>query len=706
MAKIQTYRQQTSVSGLPTGVGNAPEGIGMVALGNAIQSASQDVVAGRAFTAARREEEARIVEAKREEQAQVAANTELMSARSEWLTRLQKHKADAPAGAANFTDSLLEEFDADLSTRLERAQTPQAKQYLRQQLSQVRLGLQQDAMTFEAGSIVDHKAGQLASSVDAARTAVEFRPQDFDVVAAEQGRAIIASGLPAEIQAKMTDDALDALSSSAVSGMIRSNPYGALVELNNERSQNTAIRALSFDDRQRLRGAAEAEIRSREVESRDARSRLRTDLNARVEDAQAAYLHGMEVDDPPSRADFLTAYPSDQAKDAERDYNAFAAIQRIGADLKVAARLPPQEQAELLAARAPAQVEGAADQIKAYDILASHIANLNRQLEADPAAYVAAYDPATRTAAAAMGQQMTPDTVDAYATASLSAQAVHGVTSPKLLTEGQAQQMGERLKLTGNGADVVGAIQAERDMWGRHWPRALTEASPKLNPVVQVMALETPITGSAAGPTLSMDPVPAARLATVAAMTKEDLGKLMPESVRMADIETEVQAQLADFSQTLIGAAGAESQLVQISDAATKLAASYVVGGDSATAAAERAANEVLLSRYTVGEFGGSFVRFPIGVDSDLVLEGLRGVSRQVVDVLETDYDEVAWRTLPDDTGLLLTDRATGRPVANADGKPYLLAFSQLAQFGVNGREAARRMSEAAAEAGGMGNVP
>jgi hypothetical protein len=164
--------------------------------------------------------------------------------------------------------------------------------------------------------------------------------------------------------------------------------------------------------------------------------------------------------------------------------------------------MSPAEQQALLTERAPKGGDGAADAIKAYDVLASRISQLNHQLVEDPAAYAATYDPSTREAAVAFGQQPSPENAQAYAESSLAAQDALGAPQPKLLTEGQSHAMSSRLALTGNGEAVVQAIGSEAQMWGRYWPQALAEASPKLNPAVQVIAL-------------GMDPVPAARLATV-----------------------------------------------------------------------------------------------------------------------------------------------------------------------------------------------
>lgn len=670
MPTIPMYEQQTRASGAGLGPGPTDAGRGLAAVGQALEGVQNDQFRLRALE-----------QQKREEQSVVAANDTLMQARSSWMNQLEQRKQSAEPGAPNFTPQILSDFDKDASARLETAQTPKARNYLKERLDQVRLGLQEEALKFEAGAVVKQKVDTLTQSADQARTAADFRPQDFDHIVLDQKTAIANSGLPREQQIELVQKHTYAIADAAVTGMIRRDPYAALKELNNEQSQIPAMRSLDYHDRERLRKEAETEIRQRKAEAREAQTAAREALNDRVADSETAYLAGIPVNNPPSRSEFLAAYPADRRDEAERRYAAFTNIQQVGADLQAATRMTLEEQNQLLEERRPKQVEGAADAMRAYKVLAQHVAGLQKELDKDPAEYVEAYNPTVKSASNALSANPSADAAQAYAQASVSAQRALGVIQPRLLTEAQAHAMSQRLKLSGNGEDVVQSIAQERAAWGRYWPQALSEAAPKLNPAVQVIAL-------------GMDPVPAQRLASVASLKPEELAKVLPPNVREADVKAAVQGKLQDFGETLVGLAGAEDQLARLNDAAVKLTSSYVAGGEKLDKAAQRAASEVVLSRYDIQTWRGNALRIPKGVDSGLVISGLASTSSQVLGDLKVSSSDVRWRTLPDDSGIVLEDAATNRPLAHKDGSLVTFTFDQLQQAAVNRTEDVRRLNQ------------
>lgn len=670
MPTIPTYDQRTSVSGAGLGPGPSNAGSVIEKIGGDLQGVADDQ-----FRLQNLEQQVK------ERQALVSANSTLMSARSDWLAQFEQRKQQAPAGAPNFTPSILQDFDKDSQQRIASATTPNAKTWLTQHLAQVRLGLQQDALTFEAGALTKQKTDTLAQSADQARTAAQFRPQDFDAINGAQRTAILGSGLPAEQEQELLQKHTAAIADAAITGLVQKDPYTALRELHNEQSANAAMRALDFHDRERLISEAQAEINRRKAEARENLVMARDALNERVQDAQAAYMSGIPVTNPPTRDDFRAAYPADHRIEADRRYAAFTNVAQIGADLQAATRMTPAEQDDLLASRRPTQEEGAALQLQAYNVLAGRIASLQKSLAKDPAAYVANYNPGVVSAATAFSQAPSPQTAQAYVQASTGAQQALGVTQPRVLTEPQAHAISDRLKLDGNGADVVQSIAQEKQLWGRYWPQVLSEAAPKLNPAVQVIAL-------------GMDPVPAARLATVAALKPEQLAKVLPTNVKSTDIKAAVRDQLQDFSATMIGHAGAEDQLGRLTDATTQLASSYVAGGASLKEATKRAANEVVLSRYDVTQWRGNSLRIPKGVDTDLVRSGLTAVSGQTLRELGVSSGAVQWRTLPDDSGVVLEDAATNRPLARKDGTLVSFGFDTLSQAAVNRNEKARQFEQ------------
>jgi len=171
---------------------------------------------------------------KAEERAAVWANDQLMGVRSRWLEELQKRQESAEGAAAGFTLQTLTDFDAQADEIIKQAPTEASRNWLKDRLGALRLSLQQDALAFEAQRGVEFKVDGLERAVDAARTAAEFRPQDFATLAAEQRAAIEASGLPADAQAKLTQKSVGAIAAAAVQGMIRRDPYAALRLLNTD----------------------------------------------------------------------------------------------------------------------------------------------------------------------------------------------------------------------------------------------------------------------------------------------------------------------------------------------------------------------------------------------------------------------------------------------------------------------------------------
>lgn len=660
MPRIPGYEQQTRVSG--AGLGGRSDALETAQIiGRGLEDVAINAERLRAFE-----------QRKREEEALVAANDDLMDARSSWLTKLKERKEAAEEGAPDFTPTILADFDADTEERLQRAKSPAARQHLQDRLGQVRLALQEDAMGFESQSRVTQRAGQLDNSLNSGRTAAEFRPQDFAQIYAEQSLAIQNSGLNATQQRAAIEKSQRDLSSAAVSGMIRANPWVALKELNNEKSKNPAIAALHFDDREQLRNAAESEIRSREADANETRSRARQLLADRVADAQASWLNGADYQNPPTREEFVSAYPADQKGEAERAYNAFSAVQKVAGDLKAMTRMGPAERASFVAKSKPEGGEGAKGAFDAFNILATHAANLDRQLADDPAEYVANYSPGVRTAGLALAKDPSAETMQAYATESLGAQRALGVTQPKILTDAQAQAVGERLKPTGNGEASVAAIAQEAAAWGRYWPQVLSEAGPKLPPAVQVISL-------------GMDPVPAARLASISSMKGEDFAKIIPDGTTETRIRKDVSGTLRGLTASFLGWSGGEEGAALFVDQTTKLAASYMAAGETQSKAVERAANEVVLSRYNLTRWAGNDLRIPKDKDPDLILAGLRTLSQRTLKDNGLDSDQVRWWTTPDDSGVVLKDATTGRTLTKAGGKPLAqFSYAQLQQYAVN----------------------
>jgi hypothetical protein len=90
-------------------------------------------------------------------------------------------------------------------------------------------------------------------------------------------------------------------------------------------------------------------------------------------------------------------------------------------------------------------------------------------------------------------------------------------------------------------------------------------------------------------------------------------------------------------------------------------------------------------------------LRIPRNVDDGRAIQGLRGVSADLKKTL-SHFDEMRWRTLPDDSGVVLEDRSTNRTIVRDDGTAYTFTFADLSQTAVNDNEGLRLLRQQSRE--------
>lgn len=605
MPRILPYEQRTSAQA-PLGPGPNPSAFRSSSvtggIAQALAGVADDQLQVRAFE-----------KQKAEERAAVTANEEVTSVRSRWIEELQKRQQGAPEDGAGFATSALEAFDADTAERIKRMPTQASRDWLKQRLGDVRLGLQTDAVAFEAQRGAEYKVNGLSRAIDHARTAAEFRPEDFSALAAEQVAAIRASGLNAKAQAKLSQDALTMLADASVRGAVRSDPRAALRELNDEKTSSSAVRSLTFDQRQQLRNAAEAEIHRREIEARAAQSEARQALSERVRDATAAYRLGLSFDAPPSRTEFIAALGADDGKQA---YESFTKEQQLGAAVGTLATASNEEQDALLAKFAPTGTAGVAEASERYRVLSAQTDRLRQQRNADPAAYVARYSP--RVQAVFSASQESPEAARAYATATIAEQRRLGVARPQILPKAAADSIAQSF-YSPNGEQAAALIQTERQKWGQHWPQVFGElAAKKIPPAALAIGR-------------GMEPGAATRLASVAATPMEELRKGV--DVPAATVRTEVDSATTDFMRTLDGVVGAENTYSGMRDAIERLTYSYLRQGKGTTESVQQAYSEVLGDHYAFREVNGRSFRVPVEHDA----QGLEIGAQRALNTIRPD---------------------------------------------------------------------
>lgn len=450
---------------------------------------------------------------------------------------------------------------------------------------------------------------------------------------------------------------------------ILSNPNGTAADLLPPDRRVDLLR--QAQDEQRILKARQ------EAEAKQAQAEARQRLGERVRDATAAYRLGLEFDSPPSRYDFVAVFGPE---DGNKEYTSFAKEQQLGADLRSLALMPPNEQEKLLQERVPVGTAGVAESSERYRVLSGQLQTLRRQLDADPASYVAQYSPRVESAFAA--SEESPEAARQYATATIAEQKRLGVAQPKVLPEATADEIAQSF-YTQNGEQVAALIQTEQEKWGNHWPQVFSElAAKKIPPAALAIGR-------------GMAPGPATRLASVSTTPLDELKKGV--DVPSADIRTEIDSAMTPFLRTLDGVVGAENTYAGMRDAVERLAYSYLRQGKSNNEAVEQAYNEVLGDHYAFREVNGRLFRVPTERDiPGLEIGAQRALSAVKADQLlpplptSTSNEETAitdlkraiqrrgyWVTSANgENGLALF--LDGAPVLRKDGNVYEVSWDAL----------------------------
>lgn len=313
-----------------------------------------------------------------------------------------------------------------------------------------------------------------------------------------------------------------------------------------------------------------------------------------------------------------------------------------------------------------------------------------RERNRDPLQWALQNNPDVKKAADVFVQAPTdPRARDAYVTASAAAQRRYGAASPKLLTEGQAQQVLVSLTDPTKYESVPGQVQQLAQQWGPHWPAVYTQLSKDLPPAVDVIAS-------------GVAPQTGATLARLMPVKTEDLRKsVLPDDRRT--VSQEIAAAFDPFSRSLMAtdaSAGREkgSRFVEQGE---RLALHYIGQGMAAGPAVRRAQAD-LLDRYEFVEQEGSLrdpsggvlttrpvFRVPKDHDADLVEKGADRLKQSVdpanlfpiqgmqpgpwaAEIKRRGY----WVTTPDETGLEL--HMGGFPVADKSQRKIVATWADL----------------------------
>lgn len=521
----------------------------------------------------------------------------------------------------------------------------------------------------------DVEQGQIETSLQSA--ALNYG--DPDKVAYYQNKmaAVVQSqaarkGLPAEMTQANLLKANSAMSSAVISRMTNDDPYKARSYF--EQAQG----AMTAEDQVQIDRLITREIKSRELEARQMQAIARAEVSSRIQDAQAAYLQGLDFAQPPSRQEMVNAYGGEEG--AQR-YDQMLKLQGLSADIREFATADPEQQRQIVEQYNPAPGgvagEGFREDAQMYGTAIQAITALEKEKAADPASYVAKYSPIIRDAIEGLSSG-DPAAAEAYAAATIAEQQRLGVAQPQLLSKRQVDSIALQFEMTedggSNAAEMITQLQGQ---WGKYWPDAYKQLSEKLPGAALVI-------GS------GVDEATAATLARIAPLKTEELKRGL-DSTDVSDGRATLQSALAPLRQTLAQQAGGDRTYATIDREAERLMLAYMVQGNSVEDAANKVTKALVDDKYTIK---GSW-RAPIQYDADMIERGselaLQSIAPESLSYavpagvtpefaagrVKAAIDKDGyWVTLPDESGLALY--YGGAAVLDKSGAPVTQPWESL----------------------------
>ncbi len=456
--------------------------------------------------------------------------------------------------------------------------------------------------------------------------------------------------------------------------------YGAVAGEFGMREALATLREVEDADVRRL---ALADFSRANSEFNQLRAVEQAELDSRVQDATAAYLQGLDYDQPPVLADFFQAYGGEGG----RRYEEFREIQVLGDALRSMALADPEQRIQTLAAFRPDSEgmagEGFATASRMFGTLVNAAQDMEEQLQDNPVRYITQHSPEMRALleATESGERTA---IDAYASSILEEQERLGVERPRLLSSDQASRIVSGFGRTEDGGDNAARLIASlENQWGKHWPTVFRQLQPDLPGAALVIG-----TG--------VDDATANRLARIADIKTGDL-KLGLDSLDVRDVQDRLNDEMADFRVTLVNQAGGERTFTTFYQEAERLAYSYMAERVSPRDAANKAFGALVDDRYTIRDT----YRVPKPLDAGLIERGanaelenldVESLSFERADWMDEGFatDQVRnvlrengyWVTAPDESGLVLY--VNGEAVIDRDGEFIARTWDQLAAEAAN----------------------
>lgn len=678
MAKIPVYTQGISAR---QGLGPGPTGARPIAIGGGSvigELAGSLAEVGQKYLD--------IKEKKDREDAAAWSAEQLGNARLHWTQQQIEREQNAPAGAKDYTGNLTKDFDSYADNLLISAPNDEARNYLRERLTAMKTDIVGRGMQFEARSRLNDRVDKIGKGIDQSRIAVDLDPGQYQQAIAENLATLDQLDIPEQSKVKLRDKAIQEISYAAVASRLRSQPSQVLSQLRSENGGGASdVAMLNADNRIQLRNAAEAEIKRREAEARQAAAISRAEIGFRVQDATAAYMQGLQFNNPPSAGELRAAYGPERG---QRIFEGLTQAQQYGIGVKEYATLPVDERAAWLNSKAPAvdgvAGEGFAQSSQLFGKMISDVQALDKQLVQDGAGYAIKYAPEVNAAwqgvMNATDVDSAPAAYQAYAEAVKGEQARLGVRQATVLPASYAAHIAAAFKDPANaGPKQIQLIEEMKTNWGQHFPDVFKQVAGQLPDSVKII-------GS------GVDRDTATLLSGIAQVKTEELKRPLPSS-DVTLMKNSLQEALSPFGKTFSSQAGGQSTYGSIYNEAYRGALAQMAQGKSATDAAEDMA-----ARMTANYQIDGSLRVPNQYDIDSVQEGVQAVVSSInasdlslseVQGVSGDFtDERAQAILQsatviankDETGVYLMHN--GAAILGKDGRPLEYTFEQLVGAG------------------------
>lgn len=670
--RIPVYTQQVSSR---QGLGAGPTGNLPVETGLNISGIAEGLAqAGQTYINASKRKE--------EEDAAAWSADQLSKARLDWTQQQIEREQNAPPGAPGYAGQISKDFDAYTEEIVQRAPTESARNYIRQRMTDLKTSVAGRGMEFEAKSRMADRLNKVSTAVDQSRITLDLDPSQYQQVLGENLATLNALDIPEAKKREIAQDAAQQLSFAAVSSRLRSDPYSVRNQLGSEDGGGASdVRALNADNRISLRNAADAEIKRREIEAKQAQAISRTEMGFRIQDATAAYMQGLQFDNPPTPNELAAVYGPDKGAQIAKQLNR---AQAFGTDVNEYATLPIDQRQAFIEARQPGKggvaTEGFAEETQLFGQIAKNAQAINQQLLQDGAGYAIKYAPEVATAWQGVmdvsDPAQAPAAYQAYAEAVKGEQARLGLRQFQVLPESYVAQVTSAFKdPTNAGPRQIQMLDEMRANWGQHFPDVFRQMSSKLPDSVKVI-------GS------GVDKDTATILSSISGIDTKTLKDPLPSSDVTAMTQS-LEAAIEPFRKTFAAQHGGLTTFDSIYKEAERGALLQMASGKGPAEAAEDMATR-LSANYKVD----GTLRVPASYDIDTVQVGaqvaiskikpqdvlmseIQGVSPEFVESrFKGLMESASFVTNKDEDGVYLF--VNGAAVLGKNGQPLDYKFDDL----------------------------